>query len=393
MAKSFAVEVWPMKVEAVQNAAKAAATKTAGKSTLQTALSLFDEAVEADDYDAAELLARSAEAAATKAGISSKGIQPLAGEAKRLHEKYAQIKPDLERLAEEPKDAKANRVVGSFRCFEKGDWERGLPLLALGDDPKLRGLAEQDRTVPKSADERKAFGDHWRSLTHEKYKGTEKYRGAAKRHILHRACYWYGRALPEATEKTLELAEKGIRFFTKERDNWALAWGHLVITQATPVDASGSLHLSNGGKSVSTLRSYSGPIEVTVLARAQPYYSLRLLGGRGAGVVYNWKADPKKLRVYRPDGKDQEESGTALKEDIDPLLPNTWYLLTWRITEQDMTVEINGSEVFTDEHKNDLSKSFPVRLGTFDSDIEVLSFTVRPIRKAATEAPKLAGNP
>ena len=30
-----------------------------------------------------------------------------------------------------PDDAQANGVVGRFRCLVKGDWNSGLPLLAL----------------------------------------------------------------------------------------------------------------------------------------------------------------------------------------------------------------------------------------------------------------------
>jgi hypothetical protein len=278
--------------------------------------------------------------------------------------------------------------VGSFRCFEKDDWERGLPLLALGDDARLKGLAERDRAAPKDAGARRAVGNGWWDLAKGNPRQRVTFQEAAKGNIQQRACYWYGLALPEATDKARELAEKGVRFFN--RDHSALAWGHLDISQATRMD--GSLHLSKGGKSVTTLRSYSGPVEVTVLARTEQN-NIRIFGGKGSCVLFNSERDPTLLRVRRPDGTDKEESGTPLKADIEPLRPNNWYLLTWRITEQDMTVEINGSEVFTDEHKNDLSQSFPVRLGTFDSDIEVLSLTVRPIRKAATEVPKLAGSP
>ena len=47
-------------------------------------------------------------------------------------------------LAKDPKDPQANLVVGRYLCFTKGDWKKGLPLLALGSDETLKGLAEQE---------------------------------------------------------------------------------------------------------------------------------------------------------------------------------------------------------------------------------------------------------
>ena len=34
----------------------------------------------------------------------------------------------------------ANLTVGKYYCFQKGDWEKGLPMLALGQDETLKAL-------------------------------------------------------------------------------------------------------------------------------------------------------------------------------------------------------------------------------------------------------------
>ena len=43
-----------------------------------------------------------------------------------------------------PDDPHCNLHVGMYHCFLRGDWERGLPSLALGDDKQLQEVAEQE---------------------------------------------------------------------------------------------------------------------------------------------------------------------------------------------------------------------------------------------------------
>ncbi len=45
-----------------------------------------------------------------------------------------------EKLKESPDDPAANLAVGSYLCFNKDQWERGLPMLAKGSDPALYWL-------------------------------------------------------------------------------------------------------------------------------------------------------------------------------------------------------------------------------------------------------------
>jgi WD40 repeat protein len=368
MTKAFTIEEWPMKVAAVENAVKAARSRGVSQAILETALSLFADAIQADDYDAAEHLAKAAEAAAGKTRASSKVIQRLANEVKRLQKEYADIKPALAKLAAEPKDPEANCIVGSFRCFEKGDWESGLPLLALGEKVKLKDLARRDIAAPKAAGEREVVGSGWWTLAKQQ-------KGSAKAIIQERACYWYGLVLPEATGNSRERLEKGIRLHNK--DYPVAAWGHLNISQATPT--LGALHLSKDKKEIVTRECYSGPIEITLLARAEKN-NIRLYGGKGAYVIFNPEVEPEKLELGRPDGE-QPFTGSKIRPPGQLLRPNTWYLLSWRITEDGMSVAVNERVVFYEEHKNNLSGKYPIHVQAADSAIEVLSFTVRPLKK------------
>ncbi|HWG43955.1 MAG TPA: WD40 repeat domain-containing serine/threonine-protein kinase [Gemmataceae bacterium] len=373
LGKLFVIAELPMKAVALQTAVKAAKTLSANKAILESALPLLAEAIETDDYDAGERLAKTAEAAGYQTRDSTRRILFLANEVKRLKRlkpKYPAVKLALETLVKEPNDPRANGIVGSFRCFDKGDWARGLPLLALGDDAKIKTLAEQDLAAPQTADARAAVGDGWWNLAQPRAKG------AVKANIQQRACYWYVLALADAAEKNRVRLEKRIRGYNN--DYPTAAWEHLDISQATVT--LGALRLDKKAKQIITRESYSGPIEVTVLTSTEKN-NIRLYGGKGAYVIFNHESEPGGLELGRPDGE-QPYTGSKVRSRLQPpLRPKTWYLLSWRISEEGMSAGVNGRVAYSEDHKNNLSGKYPIHLQTFDSDIEILSFTVRPLKK------------
>ncbi len=113
---------------------------------LDAALELADEAKGADDYDAAGRLLHTAQSAATKLGSSPAAT--AAAERGRLvdamQKEYENVRGDFATLKDKPDDPDASLHVGRFLCFYKGDWEKGLPLLAQGGDAKLKELAKRD---------------------------------------------------------------------------------------------------------------------------------------------------------------------------------------------------------------------------------------------------------
>jgi hypothetical protein len=78
-------------------------------------------------------------------------------------------------------------VVGKFYCLDKGDWDRGLPRLALGGDANLKDLAKSDLECTSGADAMAALANRYAAHS-------EKEESTAKTHLLWRACYWYERA-------------------------------------------------------------------------------------------------------------------------------------------------------------------------------------------------------
>jgi len=155
----------------------------------------YDEAVAADRYDIARQLGKLAAAAAyeTRDPIAKKSVADKLKRLSQLEADYAKIKDALAILETKPTHPDANLAVGKYRCFVRGDWENGLPNLALGSDPVLQKLAEQEVVMPDSASDQAKLADGWWEFA-EKEKDA-----AAKKLMQQRAGYWYKKAAPSLT--------------------------------------------------------------------------------------------------------------------------------------------------------------------------------------------------
>ena len=116
--------------------------------------------------------------------MCTKGLQ----QARHEHEA---IRAAQERLKTAPDDADACLAVGRWYCFQQGDWDEGLKLLAKGSDEALKSLAAEElASKPAKAEEKVARGDAWWDLA-------EKADGKAKAAMRQRAGHWYQEALPD----------------------------------------------------------------------------------------------------------------------------------------------------------------------------------------------------
>ena len=82
----------------------------------------------------------------------------------RIQEDFAATADARAALEKNRDDAAANLAVGKFYCFSKGDWEKGLPLLARGADAALKSVAEKEQANPNTAEERLGLADQWWQL-------------------------------------------------------------------------------------------------------------------------------------------------------------------------------------------------------------------------------------
>src|SRR5262249_12926545 len=135
------------------------------------ALAFLDDAAEADDYAAADRLRKAAQAALgviTNKTLSNRSLETLvqyrAYEIQALRKAYEALEDTIKVLATNPGDPDANLARGKFFGLDKGDWDRGLPLLALGSDPKWKELAQKDLAAPSDATAQVEIGNSYAAL-------------------------------------------------------------------------------------------------------------------------------------------------------------------------------------------------------------------------------------
>jgi tetratricopeptide (TPR) repeat protein len=197
MEKSYEVDALGMKTAALATAGRAARTPEAALQVAHAYLALMEEAEAADQYDAAAALAGKAESAARQGQDASLVAEAQAQrkEAESMRNEYQAVKESVKELQSKPDDPAACLSVGRFLCLVKGDWEKGLPLLARGSDAALQALAEKELGDTAKTEAMTALGDGWWEA------GAGK-SGATKARMQARALHWYEKALPQAAGLT-----------------------------------------------------------------------------------------------------------------------------------------------------------------------------------------------
>ncbi len=185
--QQFAVAPLEERVSAVETAAAALGPRKAWKVT-SWALDVLEEALADDDYDRAMRVAGAARGAAEKGPPRERErVAQAVRDAEAQRDAYEKVRKDVEALAARPDDPAAAASVGRFRCFRKGDWERGLPLLVSGGG-RLAALARRDLANPADPNAQVRLGDQWWQRAAQE--------GADRDGLRRRARFWYLRALP-----------------------------------------------------------------------------------------------------------------------------------------------------------------------------------------------------
>ena len=191
MARRFKIDVPKTKAAALAKVFKATTTKEGHRALNSRFAAILDEAVATDDYKLAAQVGRLLVATAlrTKDRSLQRQSRDRVKEIDEIAKQHEKAKPAFETLKEQPDDADAGLAAGRFLCLAKGDWDRGLPLLANAPGSELGDLAVREQKNPDTADEQVALGDDWWTQA-----TTEK--GAAKANLQSRAAHWYRRVLP-----------------------------------------------------------------------------------------------------------------------------------------------------------------------------------------------------
>ena len=226
-AKTFQVDTVELKTRSFLKAAKAARLGTQHRRTAKHAVSLIEEAMAEDNYQVAAQVADAAMAAARKSRQTSlaKQISELERKINEAEKGFVEVRKALERLDVRPGDPEANLLVGRFYCLTKDNWERGVPMLALGSDPELKAVAIKELKGATSPERQAKLGDDW-------WKLAEKEEGLWKTRLQSHALHWYEQALPQLTGLSKIRVEK--RFRSAGRDATSTPSGHAAPFDSDP---------------------------------------------------------------------------------------------------------------------------------------------------------------
>jgi len=210
LVKGYAVEGFALRHTTLATLALMAKTAPDWKGLAAAHLKLAEEAAAAEEFETAEKSGNAAVQLATRAKelplvTRAQAVVKETGESKAQHDK---VRKATEDLAANPEDPAANLALGHFKCFVRGKWDEGLPLLAKGKDEALKALAAADLAAPADSAGQIAAGDGW-------WTWSEKESGSIRRNARRRATHWYVKVLPGAgglTKVRLEkrMAEVGV---------------------------------------------------------------------------------------------------------------------------------------------------------------------------------------
>ena len=191
MSDTFEIDPIEMKAAVLKEGAAHATVVEHHKCLMEVALSLVDAAIAEDNYSIAKQLCDLAASEATAANdtknrdlATRRGLEVETV----LAALYEKAQTAAAMLNTDPVNPQANTASGKYLCFDKGEWDRGVLMLALGNDAGLKAAAQMEldelsRVPPVQV------GDSW-------WDYAEKENGTIKNQTRARAAVWYRKALP-----------------------------------------------------------------------------------------------------------------------------------------------------------------------------------------------------
>lgn len=163
MADAFEVDVWEQKAEAVHQASEAAKGATQRKAIAQLTQTLAEQLATAGRYDLASdvILVGVTAAARSREAELGKALRQQRDQIWQVKRRATEAQVWLERLKSDPDNGELNQRYGSFLCFDRGDWDAGIPHLAMSTSVTIRRAAEKDEAASKSAADQAAAFEAW----------------------------------------------------------------------------------------------------------------------------------------------------------------------------------------------------------------------------------------
>ncbi|MDB5356077.1 MAG: hypothetical protein JWN24_2530 [Phycisphaerales bacterium] len=189
-------------------------TPEGARSVAEAYVSAVGRAISQGNYALAARVASTAVSAAKKTRDNELTLraESLEKNARDLQTESSRFAAAQATLASKPENADANFIVGRFLCLIKGDWEKGLPLLAKGGDAAMKSLAERETSPPKDPNDQATLADAWYDASlHERNKPMQSAMKA-------RAAKWYSAAAPNLSSLQKVRAEKRIAELNSQTD-------------------------------------------------------------------------------------------------------------------------------------------------------------------------------
>jgi len=273
MSKVFAMEALALKVATLSKLPLATTHELSGPS-VEACLKVADEASWGDHYDLAAFVVRKAEQLARSplnVTLVAK-TQARAKEILEIQKEYESTRSAAKALLEKPDHSLSNLAVGRFLCFQKADWDRGLPLLRKGVDPDLRKLADIEVTNPRSAEAAMKLADGWWTIADKELSQIAKDRIRANSRL------WYQRSLPELSGFPKTRVQKRLQELDEQETS---RWGMDLLKLIDPKkDAVSGNWIVDG----SSLVSPSGDNRQLQIPFAPPdEYDLKVVAARREG--------------------------------------------------------------------------------------------------------------
>ena len=162
-AERFDVSAAKLKADTLLTAAREATATAQHKAVAEAAPAVVGSLTDADEIELALDVCEAGRSAAQKSRQIAL-VKEFAAKADALKKQQASLQQYRQALAvmeNDPAEPAANLAAGRYLCLVKGDWEQGVPMLALGSDAALKAVALMELRGTDSAEEQAAIGNAW----------------------------------------------------------------------------------------------------------------------------------------------------------------------------------------------------------------------------------------
>lgn len=191
--KAFVIPLQERKIKVLATAASEAPNPETAKVLVDLVLGMIQEALDANQFDQAVVLAGIAQKAADRTAMEAvkTQVQQRRLWVEAIHRGALRLKDAAQTLKQNPSDPEANLHAALFYGPLRGQWDKAIPLFLRGKNAALRELALRDQAQPSNAADQLALANGWWELARSESDPVFAWGLQA------RAAHWYDQALAQ----------------------------------------------------------------------------------------------------------------------------------------------------------------------------------------------------